>query len=192
MKSKKISGLFVGAFLNLLILLPFFSKAQYKGETNQTTPVQPGSVILNLGLGVGADYEGHYYHQPFGTKMAVEWGLWKAGPGTITLGGEAGGSFSNGGYYDNYKVRTIVVAGRSAWHYGWNVRGLDTYGGLSLGIGFIHQEYYSDADYISNQTVVAPGAFVGASYFLSRNFGFNTEMGYDITNFQLGIVFKLN
>jgi len=121
----------------------------------------------------------------------MEWGLWKAGPGTITLGPELGGSFSTGGYYDNYSVRTIVVAGRSAWHYGWKVRGLDTYGGLSLGMGFIHEEYVTDVEYVSNRTIVVPGAFVGASYFLSRNFGLNAEAGFDITNVQFGIIFKL-
>lgn len=175
----------------LLVLFPFYSKAQFKGGTNSTSAVQVGSVVLNLGIGAGVDYQGHYYYQPFGTKMAVEWGLWTAGPGTITLGPEIGGSFSNGGYYDNYRVRTLVVAGRSAWHYGWKVRGLDTYGGLSLGMGFVHEEYVSDVDYVSNHTIVVPGAFIGASYFLSRNFGLNAEAGYDITNVQLGIIFKL-
>ena len=48
-----------------------------------------------------------------------------------------------------------------------------------------------DVDYVSNRTIVVPGAFVGASYFLSRNFGLNAEAGYDITNVQFGIVFKL-
>ncbi|PWT77297.1 MAG: hypothetical protein C5B59_04355, partial [Bacteroidetes bacterium] len=134
MKASKVSKLVVLAALNLLIITPFISKAQYKGETNQTTPVRPGSVILNLGIGVGANYQGDYYNTPFGTKAALEFGIWQAGPGTITLGPEIGGSFSNGGYNNNYKVRTIVVAGRSAWHYGWEVRGLDTYGGLSLGV----------------------------------------------------------
>ncbi|HEX4850401.1 MAG TPA: hypothetical protein VFV08_06320 [Puia sp.] len=188
MKTRKFILL---AFVNLLILTPFISEAQYKGEANQTTPVRPGSVILNLGLGAGAEYNGYYYNQPFGTKMAIEWGLWQAGPGTITLGPEIGGSFSSGGYYDNYRARTLVIAGRSAWHYGWDVRGLDTYGGLSLGVGFVHQEYYSDGNYVNNKTIVVPGAFVGASYFLSRNFGLNAEAGFDITNFQVGLVFKL-
>jgi len=189
MRSKQLRPTIFLAILTLLV--PFFSNAQYKGGTNSTSPVQVGSVILNLGIGAGVDYQGDYYYQPFGTKVAMEWGLWKAGPGTITLGPELGGSFSTGGYYDNYSVRTIVVAGRSAWHYGWKVRGLDTYGGLSLGMGFIHEEYVTDVEYVSNRTIVVPGAFVGASYFLSRNFGLNAEAGFDITNVQFGIIFKL-
>src|SRR5258708_4098599 len=86
------------------------------------TPVEVGSVTLNVGIGVGAAYRNDYcYNTPFGTKVAAEWGLWQAGPGVITLGPEIGGSFSNGGYYDNSRSRTIIIAGRSAWHYGWGV-----------------------------------------------------------------------
>jgi hypothetical protein len=65
-------------------------------------------------------------------SAVVEAGLWQAGPGVVTLGGEIGGSFLSGGYqYDNnYSSRTVIVAARAAWHYGWQVPGLDTYGGV--------------------------------------------------------------
>ncbi len=160
------------------------------------TPVRVGSVILNLGAGIGANYKEDYYYSPFGMKASLEFGLWKAGPGVITIGPEIGASFSNDNYYgqyDSYRSRTVVMAARSAWHYGWKVRGLDTYGGLSLGVGIHHYDYYnSDNVYYShNEAIPAPGAFVGASYFVTRQFGFNAEAGFDITNFQAGVVFKL-
>jgi hypothetical protein len=86
-----------------------------------------------------------------------------------------------------------VIAGRSAWHYGWDVRGLDTYGGISAGLGFRHREYNNgNTPYSNNDVIAAPGVFVGASYFILPKFGFNAEAGYDITDFQLGVVFKLN
>ncbi|HXB44690.1 MAG TPA: hypothetical protein VNV85_11555 [Puia sp.] len=154
------------------------------------TPVRVGTTLVNLGVGVGSQYRGDYYNSAFGTKMAVEWGLWHAGPGVITLGVEAGGSFSSGGYYNDYSSRTLVFAGRSAWHYGWKVRGLDTYGGLSAGIGFHHYQYNNDIAYDYNEVIPVLGAFVGASYFVSPRFGFNAEAGYDITNFQVGFVFR--
>ena len=59
-----------------------------------------GSVTLNMGIGIGSEYKGNYYNSALGTKAAIEWGLWQAGPGVITLGIEFGGSFSNGGYFD--------------------------------------------------------------------------------------------
>jgi hypothetical protein len=162
------------------------------GGRGPVTPVQQGDVIINLGVGVGADYRGDDYNTGFGTKIAIEKALWEAGPGVITLGGEVGGSFSNGGYYGNdnhYHSSTIVVAARAAWHYGWQVPGLDTYGGVSAGLGFHHVKY--DPDYSHSTVIPVPGAFVGASYFVTPNFGFNAEAGYDITSVQVGLVFKI-
>jgi hypothetical protein len=162
------------------------------GESN---PVQLGSFIVNLGIGAGADYGGYYYNTAFGFKIAAEAGLFQAGPGVITLGGELGGSVSDGGYYgyDGYKSHTFVVAGRAAWHYGWNLGGLDTYGGVSAGPGFRHRAYV-DGNGVSvtdNTVVFAPGIFVGASYFFTPGFGVNVEAGYDITSVQAGVVFKM-
>ncbi|CAN5729492.1 hypothetical protein BH11BAC3_BH11BAC3_44450 [soil metagenome] len=169
-----------------------FSYAQSRGGNGPVTPIRLGTVTLNLGVGVGAQYKGNYYNSPFGTKVAVEAALWQAGPGVITLGGEIGGSFSNGGNnnFSEYKASTIVVAIRSAWHYGWKVPGLDTYGGVSAGLGF-HHHYYKDYNGNQNQVIPVPGIFVGASYFVSPKFGFNAEAGNDITAFQAGVIFKL-
>ena len=150
-------------------------------------------MIANGGIGAGSDYEGDYYNSRIGLKIAIEWGLVQVGPGVLTLGGEIGGSFSDGGYihYDNYRAQTTVIGARAAWHYGWQVRGLDTYGGVSGGLGFHHYQYYAAPDHFSHNTVIAvPGIFVGASYFITQFFGFNAEVGHDITDFQVGIVIK--
>jgi hypothetical protein len=169
-----------------------FAQSHRGSGNGPVTPVELGDVIVNLGVGVGADYKGDDYNTGFGTKIAVEKALWQAGPGVITLGGEIGGSFSSGGYanYDNYHSQTIVAAVRAAWHYGWQVPGLDTYGGVSAGLGFHHYKY--DPDHSHSSVIPAPGIFVGASYFVTPNFGFNAEAGYDITAIQVGLVFKLN
>jgi hypothetical protein len=169
------------------------SMAQTHSTHGPETPVKVGSVILNAGIGVGGNYRGTNYGTAFGAKVAVEWGLWQAGPGVITLGPEFGGSFSNGGYqYNDYKSHIIILAGRSAWHYGWDVPGLDTYGGFSAGIGFHNYSYNNNGNVSYNETIPVFGGFVGASYFVSPNFGFNAEAGFDITNFQVGVVFKLD
>jgi hypothetical protein len=174
----------------LLLGTALTTNAQTKGSV---TPFRVGSTTLNLGVGVGSEYKGNYYNAPFGMKAAVEWGLWHAGPGAISLGAETGVSFSNGGYRDDYRSRTAVIAMRSAWHYGWKVRGLDTYAGLSAGLGFHHYDYFNDSRnrYDYNQVIPVIGAFIGASYFVAPRFGFNAEAGYDITNFQVGVIFKL-
>ncbi len=166
------------------------SYAQSRGGSGPVTPVRVGSVTLNLGVGVGTEYRGDYYNSPFGTKVALEVGMWQAGPGVITLGGEVGATFSNKKGSDDREARTVVVAARSAWHYGWKVRGLDTYGGVAAGLGFHHHNY---RNYNGEQNEVIPvvGPFVGASYFVTPKFGFNAEAGHDITRFQAGIIFKL-
>ncbi|MEP6747410.1 MAG: hypothetical protein ABJB86_06775 [Bacteroidota bacterium] len=162
-----------------------------RGNSSPLAPVSVGSVTFNAGIGVGSEYRNDYYNSPLGIKAAVEWGLWHAGPGTVTLGVETGASFSNGGYYDDYRTQTAVLAMRSAWHYGWKVRGLDTYAGLSAGIGVHHYGYRHNDSYSYNNVIPVLGAFIGASYFVSPRFGFNAEAGYDVTDFQLGVIFKL-
>jgi hypothetical protein len=172
----------------------FSQNKRINGTSGETTPMQIGSVFLNLGIGVGADYKGEGYGTGFGFKASAEFGLWQAGPGVITLGPEIGGSFSSTNHFNNnngsYSASTFVVAGRSAWHFGWNVPGLDTYAGVSAGIGFHHlSDSYNNSS--NNSVIPVFGGFVGGSYFISPTFGFNAEAGYDITNFQVGVVFKL-
>src|SRR5207248_40226 len=130
----------------MLIGLSFSQKvfSQSKGSSGSSGPMQVGSVLLNLGIGIGADYNGESYGTPFGFKAAAEFGLWDAGPGVISLGPELGGSFSSGAYgvySGNYNSNTFVIAGRGAWHCGWDVPNLDTYAGVSAGIGFHHYSY---------------------------------------------------
>ena len=167
------------------------SIASTSNAQSPVSPVKKGSVIFNVGVGIGTDYKSSYYNSAFGTKAAIEAGLWQAGPGVITLGGEVGASLSDGGYYDNYKTNTVVVAGRSAWHHGWNVKGLDTYAGLSAGVGFHNYRYNKNGKVNENEVIPVFGGFVGASYFVTPGFGFNVEAGYDITQIQAGIVLKI-
>ncbi|MEP7163686.1 MAG: hypothetical protein ABI741_03275 [Ferruginibacter sp.] len=170
-------------------------------KRNLVTPFRKGSVTVNLGVGMGVDYKGDYKYynsgNGFGTKAALEVGVWQAGPGVVSLGAEVGGTFSNGTNkkYNDFRSRTVIVAGRSAWHYGWKVSGLDTYAGVSAGAGFHHYDYYDDhnvPNYYKNDEVIPVfGGFVGASYFFTPGFGVNVEAGYDITNIQAGVIFKL-
>ena len=124
--------------------------------------------------------------------MNIEYGIWKAGPGIISLGAQAGGAFSTGGNFSDFKSRTVVIAARSAWHYGWKVSNLDTYGGLSTGVGFHQYDYKKGQQKINeNETLPLFAVFFGASYFLTPKLGVNIEVGNDINILQGGFVFKL-
>ena len=180
--------------INLISVILFgiaISLTTVSNAQGLVSPVKKGSVIFSAGVGVGNEYNNNYYNSAIGTKAVIEAALWQAGPGVITVGAQVGGTFSNGGTLDNYKTRTVVVAGRSAWHHGWNVMGLDTYAGLSAGAGFNQYSYNKNGIIKQNEVVPVFGGFVGASYFVTPSFGFNVEAGYDITRIQGGIVFKL-
>jgi len=168
-----------------------------KGAGNDNA-FEKGTVTLNVGIGVGrssfAEYgtyrnSGYYgYGTGFGIKAAAERGMWQLGPGVLSLGAEVGGSIATA-RLDGYKSNIIIVAARSAYHFGWNVDKLDTYAGLSLGPGFRTNHYTNS--YSRNDVIIVPGIFIGGSYFFSPNIGVNVEAGYDITEIQGGIIFKL-
>ncbi len=190
MKRKKI----IPAILSLLIVaVAITADAQTRKGT--ITPFKKGSTTLNLGLGFGTDYKNDFRgNSTFGTKAAIEFGIWPAGPGTVSLGPEIGLTTANDDRYyrDDFRARTFVAAARSAWHYGWKVPGLDTYAGVSAGAGFYHYEYddnHKRFDY--NDVFPVVGGFVGVSYFFTPGFGVNAEAGFDITSIQGGLVFKL-
>jgi len=179
------------------------NQAQAQKGNGSGNTFDVGSTTLNIGIGLGRGSYGGYgyygssyygYGNAFGVKAAVERGMWQLGPGVLSLGAEVGGSFSNA-HYNGYKSNIIIVAIRSAYHFGWNVDKLDTYGGVSLGPGFRSYNYTDQQvsnKYTKHDVVVSPGIFVGASYFFSPNIGVNVEAGYDITQIQGGIIFKLN
>ena len=172
-------------FVFFSLFLSFNSLAQ-TGKPDPEAIMARGSILFNAGAGPGISHERCHYDFIYGIKGALEYGVWRAGPGVITLGGEIGSS--NGDLSHNF-----FLAARSAWHYGWHVRGLDTYAGFSLGARYyinLDDIYYMDGSH-QNQVFPAAGGFVGASYFLNRHFGFNVEAGYDISIIQAGIIFKL-
>ena len=184
-KQNLISAILFGLGISMAVVSSAQTNSPY-------APFTKGSVTFSAGVGVGNEYNSNYYNSAIGTKLVIEAGLWQAGPGVISLGGEAGGTFSSGGSLNNYKARTFVLAGRSAWHNGWNVKGLDTYAGLSAGAGFNHSSYTNNNGKLKQDEVIPVfGGFIGASYFFTSTFGVNVEAGYDITQIQGGIILKI-
>jgi hypothetical protein len=166
--------------------------AQSKG------PMDPMSVDdMTIGLSVGAGTPMWGNGAGFGPalKFTFEKGMWQLGPGVLTLGGEATFSFFAHRYGDDYREAwmNFIFGARSAYHYGWNVRGLDTYGGIPLGIGFSAYSHADNPGY-TNYFPVYPyaGIFLGASYFFNRNLGVNGEFGYNSTYANIGVIYKLN
>jgi hypothetical protein len=167
-------------------------------------PMEKYSWTLNFGVGPGIQYYSGY-PSGFGPglQVAFETGLWKLGPGVLTLGGETGFNYFSykGGNYQGFKELyyyrwlSCMFAARSAYHYGWNVHSLDTYGGVATGIRYLvfTKTYYNGYEdgYSPASVGIFGGLFVGASWFFTPVIGINAELGYNINYAQIGMVFKL-
>ncbi len=162
------------------LLLAGSSRACAQGPTD---PMEVGTWIVNAGLGFsGYSYGDGLWLSGAGIKVAGQKGLWQAGPGVISLGAEAGIAFAS---YQGLNYTRFNIAPRSSYHYGWNVPGLDTYGGLTMGIGFVTNSVTSGA--IAR---FYGGLYAGASYFFNQHFAVNAELGLGITTLQLGVAYR--
>ncbi len=201
----------------LFISIIFFGYICANGTFAQKGPINPMSTdswTVNFGFGPGIHYfSGYTAGFGPGLQVSFEKGMWQLGPGVLTLGGELGFSyFSYSGYYSGYYYKykfysgfyykyhwlNFIMAARAAYHYGWKIPGLDTYGGIATGIRFVsfthtYADYYNG--YYGYYTPAAvgffPGVFLGGSYFFNQVLGVNAEFGYNINYAQVGLIFKL-
>lgn len=159
-----------------------------------TNPVEKGNMTLGFGIGPGTHYFGNGWGFGPGFKIFFEAGLWKAGPGTITLGGEYAVSYFVDNPYSGYKwgCTNMFFGARAAYHYGFDVPGLDVYAGIPMGFGFSTFNY-DDWEGKANSTEVFPygGIFFGTTYFFNSVVGINGEFGYNATYANIGMVFRL-
>ena len=182
----------------LYAFLILFSILSYKaiGADGPKDPAGSGNGILGFGFGPGI---GFYGGTGFGPAVLVHYdhSIWKAGPGTISLGGQAGTSF----FWEDYKNDGIDYSqawtnlgfvARGAYHYGWDVPGLDTYAGFGFGT---RVSLYSDD---GNKTGkkdsnigFLPTAFFGGSWFFNDLLGVNAEFGYNFAFASVGLNFRI-
>lgn len=199
-----LKRILVTGFVACLLVASIDANAGGKGLMD---PMTKGTWFINFGFGPGTNWQGAYGTGFLpGCQVAIETGMWEVGPGVITLGGEIGGTFysfkgsdSRYGPGTSYKYTytELVIAARGAYHYGWNVQGLDTYGGVAAGPRFtIFSAQIPDT--YSGPVIGAPttvgyggGMFVGGSYFFTELLGVNAELGFNVTYAQIGMVFKV-
>ncbi len=176
-----------------LVMLGLTFRLAAQEEDRVIPPMTKGTVFLNFGFGPATNWAGYYRGFAPAIMLAADAGLWELGPGILTVGGEFGWDYSaykHTEYEQQYtdKYMSLTIAARSTYHYGWNVRGLDTYGGIALGgrIPVYHDGYYNHPGF-----GLGGGFFAGASYFFTPVIGVNAEVGYNITYAQVGMVFIL-
>ena len=165
-----------------------------------------GTNVISAGIGLGSSIAGYTYgSQSPAISLQFERGLWEAGPGVISLGGYLGFKgykYSyNDGLGDSYsqKWNYTIVGVRGAYHLtGLKVDKLDPYAGLML--SYNHLGYsvsysngagsYQGAGSGSYGSAIEFSAFVGARYFFAGSLGAYAELGFGVSNLNLGLTYK--
>lgn len=157
-------------------------------------PVRLNSWTINAGMGPGTQYFGNGLGFGPALKGSFEKGMWDLGPGVITLGGEASFSFFSQHFGNGWNEAwfNVFTGARGAFHYGWNVEGLDTYGGIPLGVGFcIHMKDNQPGSHGYMPVFPYFGIFFGGSWFFTKTIGINGEVGFNSTYANLGMIFRV-
>jgi hypothetical protein len=183
------------AYIPIVIAL-LMGSISTMGQSKPTDPMSKGSAAISFDFGPGVPY---YYGNGFGPAMVFkfDYSLFEVGPGTISFGGLMGFSYFWDSYYYatndyNYSTTNLGLAFRAAYHYGFDVEGLDCYGGFGIGPRFT---FYNDDYNYNNRDDFSAGAlpcfFLGTSYYFNDVVGINGEVGYGFTYAQLGMTFKI-
>jgi len=178
----------------ILVAIGFLTiTSGFSQKSAPLTPMDQGSWVFSGGVGPATTVFGNGYGFGTGLKFFCENGTFKLGPGVLTLGGEIGLSFFSRnflGYKESWN--NIMFGARSAYHYGWNIPGLDTYGGIPLGVGFSIYSHANKSIYSGYQPFYPYlGLFLGTSYFFNKLIGVNGEVGYNVTYANIGVIFRL-
>ena len=183
-------------FPGILLVTLFFMvlPSGIRAQDGPMSPMKEDKWLLNFGFGAGTPFFGNGIGFGPAAKVAFEKGMWQVGPGVITLGAEMTFSyFSNkfGEGWHEYWLNCIMGA-RGSYHYGWQVKGLDTYAGVPLGFGLCMNLHDRQNGYHKFVPVYPYfGIFFGGSYFFTPDFGINGEFGYNSTYCNLGLIFRL-
>ncbi|MBS1948445.1 MAG: hypothetical protein JST47_11830 [Bacteroidetes bacterium] len=145
--------------------------------------------VVNLGIGVGDVFWGAGYSgAPVSFNASFDRGVTdKLGIGYIGAGGIIGYTSRTYNTYSNgitYKTRYsgLLIGVRATYHFALNgeiSEKLDPYAGLVA--GYVITSHSGDENpYYNGPSAFRPGAFAGAHYYFSPNFGAFAEVGYNV------------
>ncbi len=185
----------------------------FNPKVSSSQAFQNGDNVLGVGIGFGSSLS---YFSAGSVSPAIslqyEHGNWAVGgPGVISLGGYLGYQKSSYDYtypyyfnsYNTYysyseSLTYWVIGIRSAYHYnGLNTKDWDLYGGLMLSYDIASFSYSSNNQNFDNNYRGSYGSglgislYLGARYFVSDKFALFAEVGYGISDFNLGVALKL-
>jgi hypothetical protein len=190
-----------------VLLLACLSAAPlFAADSKFPSSIAPGSIIADLGMGfLGSmvlNERGTLFVPPL--CLSVEYAL----PISIPLSvGAVIGYTSNrqtGGSGDakyTYTWPVFSIGAKVAYHFGWQIRGLDTYAAMTIGANIMSAKTDFDEGYYSTYaikpsagdkaTLFLFGLEIGARFFFNDHFGAFIEEGFNtFTFFRSGLVFK--
>ena len=177
MKRVVLLGCFIFSFIALQVSAQTFAKGD-------------NVVGLSVGLG-GAWYSGYGFGWNGVTRTpsftlsyenCIVGSLWDD-KSSIGIGGQIG--YSSIRWKDiDWRINNTLVGGRGALHYAF-VDKLDTYVGLMIGYKFV-----SDNTSWKYPNKFVSDYYLGARYYFADNFAVFAEIGYYVSNFNVGLALK--
>ena len=166
-------------FMILLVLAVVGGTAFAFDVKSHPAPIGKGSFMISPTFGIGTYYYSGAvisFMAQFDYALPINFGL--------TIGGEVGfamTTYSGWGYGYTYKPFAIPILARVFWHPNFEVKGLDPYVGLKMGlaIGILGgTKKYGDYE-AKGRSGFAMGFNVGCRYLFNNSIGVFGELGYD-------------
>ncbi|HNY21471.1 MAG TPA: hypothetical protein PKO22_04900 [Treponemataceae bacterium] len=140
-----------------------------------------GNIAINAGIGLPSfGYHGYITIPPVSASVDIAVPIADL---PFSFGGFVGFMTS----FSSYSYSDVGIYARGAYHFNFDVKGLDTYAGLMLGC-----EIRGTNDPVTPYpSGFSWGLYTGARYFLSPNVGAFAELGYGFTWITAGVTFKI-
>jgi len=154
--------------------------------TSYPSAFKKGNIALNAGIGLGYNsFIRTMGIPPLSASVDVAVPIADL---PFSFGGIVGFSTSTQYYgITPYTYSDINICGRGAYHFNFDVKGLDTYAGLSIGydIGGTNSPYEVYPGYF------AFGVYIGARYFFNPNIAVFAETSSVFSYLTAGVTFKI-
>ena len=140
--------------------------------------------MFNLGIGFGNVWYGSLRIPPI--LFSMDWPIALGGL-PFSLG--AGVGIAQYGWSSDYKYTYLLINGRVAYHFNFDVPKLDTYVMAALGVRLAFEDYYGTS---YTHAWFDFGAAIGVRYFFIPAVGAYAELGYTgLTYISLGVAFRI-